>query len=280
MSVHPRHLLVGLLLMSSLAACAGSSSSPPTPSPGATTSSPAAAPLTLVAIGDSIPLNSPDHCSGCSGFVSQYATALSSATGREVRTRNLSSGEGLTLPGLLDALPDLEETLRGADVVLVGIAHNSFPLNEEKPCGSAFDSETVTMADWTKVDDTCAAVATATYGPQYAELYATIARWRAGRPTALRTIDRYNDWIGWEFARLTPSEESRTADLVRAWNTMICDAAEAHAFICVGVGEAFNGPDGSRASGDLLGPDYVHPSQQGNDLVAKLLVEAGFAPFA
>ena len=43
-------------------------------SPDASTSGPA--PWSLVAVGDSVPYNSPDDCSGCTGFVDRYATAI------------------------------------------------------------------------------------------------------------------------------------------------------------------------------------------------------------
>ena len=44
--------------------------------------------------------------------------------------------------------------------------------------------------------------------------------------------------------------------------------------VCVDVYEDFNGPDGTRPSGELLAPDYTHPSQEGNDRIRDLLLEA------
>jgi len=44
------------------------------------------------------------------------------------------------------------------------------------------------------------------------------------------------------------------------------------------VGGAFNGADGREASGDLLAPDYLHPSDKGYERIAETLVELGFAP--
>ena len=61
---------------------------------------------------------------------------------------------------------------------------------------------------------------------------------------------------------------------------MICDSASANGFTCADIYHAFNGPDGTKASGDLLAPDYIHPSQEGNDLITTVLVERGFAPIA
>jgi lysophospholipase L1-like esterase len=61
---------------------------------------------------------------------------------------------------------------------------------------------------------------------------------------------------------------------------MICGAAEAHGFLCADISTEFNGEDGREPSGDLLASDYTHPSQAGNDLIAEVLIELGFAPLA
>ena len=99
--------------------------------------------LSLVAIGDSIPYNSPEDCPGCTGFVDRYAEAWSEATGEEVETFNFSDHTGLTLPGLLQQLPSYKDYLRDADAIIVGIAHNSVVLNAGKPCGTSFDEATL-----------------------------------------------------------------------------------------------------------------------------------------
>ena len=62
-----------------------------------------------------------------------------------------------------------------------------------------------------------------------------------------------------------------------AWNAMICDTAVAYGIPCTDIYHAFNGPDGSRASGDLLAGDYTHPSDKGNAMIAKALIAEGFA---
>jgi non-ribosomal peptide synthetase component F len=102
--------------------------------------------------------------------------------------------------------------------------------------------------------------------------------WRAGKPTILRTINRYSDWLGWTDAHLTSEQEQKTVMLHDAWNTMLCDAAKANGFVCADIYHAFNGADGTKPSGDLLGPDYTHPSQKGDDLIAQTLISEGFAP--
>ena len=234
--------------------------------------------LSLVVIGDSIPYNSPEDCPGCTGFVDLYARALARATGREVEVSNLSEHSGLTLPELMDELQSLEEPVTAADAIIVGIAHNSFELNNDEQCGTVFDEAASTLQDWSKVTPRCAASSVAKYGPQYDELFATVASWREGRPTLLRAIDKYNDWNGWQDAHLTPDQERRTVFMHDAWNTMLCQSAEEHGFGCADIYHAFNGPDGTKPSGDLLAADYTHPSDQGNARIARALVAQGFAP--
>jgi lysophospholipase L1-like esterase len=241
-------------------------------------SAPSKAPLSLVAIGDSIPFNSQQDCPNCTGFVDQYAQFLSKATNRKVTTTNRSEHTGLMLPGLMNHLPNLKDELSGADAIIVGIAHNSFPLNDPIPCGSPIDPATGALQDWTKVDAACAVKATNRYRPVYDELFATVSSWRAGKPSILLAINRYNDWIGFEQANLTTDQAHRTVVLHDAWNAMLCDSATASGFDCVDVYHAFNGADGSTASAGLLAADYTHPSQKGNDVIASLLTNRGFAP--
>ena len=182
--------MIGVLMVAT--GCGGREADNPgaeesTPSASA---SPSAEPaLSLVAIGDSIPYNSPEDCPGCTGFVDRYAEALSEATGEEVETFNFSEHTGLTLPGLLQQLPSYKDYLRDADAIIVGIAHNSIVLNEDEPCGTSFDEATSTLRDWSKVTRECATKSAAHHQPQFEELYSTITSWREGRSSLLLTIN-------------------------------------------------------------------------------------------
>lgn len=277
--------LIGIVALAVAAASCSSSGAGDSPGSAGSTSSangsgPSDSALSLVVIGDSIPYNSPDDCPGCTGFVDRYARALAQATGRKVLVTNLSQHTGLTLPGLMDELTSFEEPLTDADAIIVGIAHNSFELNNDEQCGTMFDEATSTLKDWSKVTPRCAASSAAQYGPQYDELFATIASWRDNRPTLLRTIDKYNDWNGWEDAHLTPDQERRTVFMHDAWNTMLCRSAEEHGFGCADIYHAFNGPDGTKPSGELLSADYTHPSDRGNARITRVLLAQGFHPLA
>lgn len=115
------------------------------------------------------------------------------------------------------------------------------------------------MPDWSRVDAACAAASTVKYRPQFDQLFSQISASREGKPTILRTINRYNDVIGWPEGHLTPVQDEQTTMLLDAWNPMLCGSAETRGLTCVDVYDAFNGPDGSRPSADLLAKDYTHP---------------------
>ena len=59
---------------------------------------------------------------------------------------------------------------------------------------------------------------------------------------------------------------------------MICKAAQANGFTCADIYNTFNGPDGLTPSGDLLAMDNTHPSNKGNEVIARTLADLGFAP--
>ena len=275
---HYVKVIAGIAMLT-LAACSSTGSpaggGPATPPSGQSTSGPAG--LSLVAIGDSIPDNSPGDCPGCTGFVDQYAKAVEKATGKHVTVQNLSQHTSLTLPQLLNELSSFKPSLSAADVILVGIAHNSFELNADAPCGRPVINGTPV---WSVVDARCAMKSAAKYQPMYQKLYSQIAAWRDGKPTILRTINRYNDWIGFADAHLTHAQDLKTKTMLDPWDKMLCSTATANGFLCADIYHAFNGPAGTKAAAGLLAPDYTHPSQRGNDTIERVLQTLGYAPLA
>jgi lysophospholipase L1-like esterase len=270
-----------LLAVSGCGGGAGNTGPTPTPSAAAAASSEERPPeLSLVAIGDSIPYNSSEDCPGCTGFIDRYADAVAEATGRPVETTNLSQHTGLTLPDLMTELDTFEDQLSRADVIVIGIAHNSIAMNADKPCGATFDEATYQLSDWSLVNQDCAQRSAAESRPLYDEMFSKVLAWRLGKPTIIRAINKYNDWIGWMEADLSPAQQERTTLQHDVWNDMLCEVAESHDVPCTDIYHAFNGTDGSTASGDLLAGDYTHPSEKGNEVISKLLIAQGFAPLA
>jgi lysophospholipase L1-like esterase len=266
-------VLAALIVAALMTGCAGSASATTAPAQLAVQSSHSRSTLSLVVVGDSIPFNSPDDCPGCTGFVERYASAAASALHRRVRVTNLSQHTGLTLPQLLDELSDFKKQLSEADIVVVGIAANSFELNAEKPCGAPVVND---EPDWPKLTAACSARSVRTYRPQFDRLYSTIRGWRHGHPTAFRTIDRYDDWSGWAAHPISTAAQAEVRLFLNDWDRMIQDSARSNGFVCVDLHAAFNGRDGRRASGALLADDYTHPSDSGNALIAKVLTRQGF----
>jgi hypothetical protein len=261
------------------------SSSPTTPASPTATASPSPEPTAaetwqLVAVGDSIAYNSPLDCPGCTGFLDRYAAAIREATGHPVRIQNLSEHNGLRVDGLLRELARdqvRQQALAGADVIVVGIAHNSSPLNRGPGrCDGASDDD----PDWSRFDAACVAEAMRTYRPKYEAVFEQVAALRAGKPTILRTLNRYDDWIGWPGHDLSAEAIVAEKLVLDGWNEMICEAAEANGFLCADIHAAFNGKDGLTPSGDLLVADYTHPSERGNVVIADTLIELGYALLA
>jgi len=248
----------------------------PTPTTGST---PSAKPdLLLVAVGDSIPFNSPGDCASCDGFVDRYAAALARATGKTVGVRNLSEHNNNTVQRLVGELDHDQvriDALAAADAIIVGIAHNDVPMNRDDDSCDGRSSES---PDWSKYTDKCIATELARFRPLYEAAYMKVAALRSGKPTILRTINRYNDWNGWPGHDLSAAGLKVTVKVIAAWNAMICKAAEAGGFLCADISAEFNGSDGRTPSDGLLGGDYTHPSDQGNAVIAGALVQLGFAP--
>jgi hypothetical protein len=67
-----------------------------------------------------------------------------------------------------------------------------------------------------------------------------------------------------------------TKTMLDAWGTMLCKTATANGIACADIYHAFNGPAGTKPAADLLGPDYTHPSQRGNDTIASVLEALGY----
>ncbi len=289
-----RSLGVGLAVaMLVMTACGGGAATPSTapassaptmalptgtPPTAATAAPTVGAEYTVVAIGDSIPYNSEDDCSGCTGFVDFFATELGKAAGRTVAVINNSEHNNNTVELLLEGLTQQQsriDAVAGADAVIVGIAHNDVPMNRDD---DACDGPASESPDWSKFTSACIATEVARFTPIYEALYARVAELRAGKPTILRTINRYNDWNGWPGHELSPEGLDATVRVIAAWNDMICSAAEKSGFVCADISTAFNGEDGRKASGDLLAGDYTHPSQKGNDLIGQLLLDPNLLP--
>ena len=232
------------------------------------------APL-LVALGDSIPLNDPGDCPGCTGFVESYAAEVGADDVNLARGGALtrSIAEQVTSGAVADELAD-------ADLVIVSWGGNDLPPYRQgyQPCRvreprSALEAVDGVAATTTEcVDRVTRRLARAVSG--------ALAALDGQAPDAeVAVLAPYDFWLGSPVLEGAPPGSRRAAlrvvaYAVRSWRDALCAiAAEADA-TCIDLYAAFNGADGSRAAGELLAADHTHPSQAGNDLVRDLLIEA------
>lgn len=120
----------------------------------------------------------------------------------------------------------------------------------------------------------CVNMAIAQAGRNVQAVLDRVRQLAAGRPQALRVLDYYNESAG---------RRDRWANAEAAFyprlNAAICAAARATGAVCVDTARAFNGPTGARPAGGLLSDvDHNHPSAAGQQLIAALLRQAGYAP--
>jgi len=278
MSESPRSSLLALASLAVLlCGCAPAS----TPVPMATeTPIPPLTPWSLVVVGDSIGYNNSMVCPGCTGFVDRYADAIVEATGHPVEVSNRSQPM-LRVDALLEELKadaSRRDALANADIIIVSIAFNDTPwLRSDDPC----DGPNGNKPDWSKYNSTCAVAAAEIFRPEFESVYAQIVALREGKSTVFRTINRYNDWIGWtsEAGETNPPEATdATRVVLDAWSAMVCEAAQENGFTCADIYHTFNGAAGLTPSGDLLAKDYTHPSDKGNEVIARVLADLGYAP--
>jgi lysophospholipase L1-like esterase len=193
-----------------------------------------------------------------------------------VVVENLSQHNRLQIDGLLEELKTDDyrlEALAEADIIIVAIAHNDVAmLSKDDVC----DGPIRDTPDWSKYNTTCAADSAELFRPKYESVFSQIVALRQGKPTIFRTINRYNDWLGW--SELTPEGIDATHLILEAWNEMICKTAQENGFLCADIYQAFNGPDGRQPAGDLLAADHTHPSDNGNEVIGRSLIDLGFAP--
>jgi lysophospholipase L1-like esterase len=283
--------LVGLIL----AACGTSPSVEPSRSaepsvaPSASALPSATAPdVVVVAIGDSIPYNSPDDCPDCTGFVDSYGAALQAELGEPVEVDNRSRHDGartIDIVRQLETDAGLRAKLATADVVLMSVGFNDQPpfadahdgcpdpVNDNSTFDTVIDRAAATSHD-------CIDAVVREVQAQIAEVFAAV---REQAPTAgIAALTAYDTWLGWS-ALESVDRETRTRLLAaerywfHEWRRAMCAEAADVGAVCIDVYAAFNGGGGNHPAGELVASDYTHPSQEGNDVIRALLLEANLA---
>ena len=268
--------VAALTLGLALSACGGDESDKGSEPPASDSS-----PVSVVVIGDSIPFNAAEDCQGCTAFVDSYGTALGEQLDATVEVANLSRHDGAQTGDILEQLQagELTEPLADADVVIVSIGFNDQPpyIDPGAPCHVEEPASSVEAVE-AVVETTKACVDTATETLQQTAAE-TLAEVRAEAPeAAVAALVPYDSWNGWLALDAVPAQQREAVTglvsyALVAWRDALCAEVAAVEGVCVDVYGAFNGPDGRQPSGDLLAPDYTHPSQEGNERIRDLLLE-------
>ena len=257
------------------------SSSAPSVTASPSTTSVAQAGLQMTVIGDSIP--HAQFCGGCTGFVAQYATTLEKESGRAVAIGDFSRDDSAGLPQIREQVTgatDLREAIGRSDVILVSVGYNnalpdgSVGVGCDGDMGQTAESY-VAWAMATQPD--CLQAGLDAYAAAYDEIFSTINTLTGDRPVLLIAINVHDGNLADPFFANSTLSAERVDQFHQwmigrydQWNSMMCDRAEAHGFVCVDMYHAFNGPAGDQPSTPLT-VDGAHPSQEGNDLIAQLL---------
>jgi len=226
--------------------------------------------LRVAVIGDSIPYGGAD-CGGCMAFVDLYAAELGKQSGQLVEANNLSTHDGLTSPQLLTRIKTddyYRDAVAITDILIVSTGHNDTPWAvTDDPC----DGDSGDNPVWVKYQEPCLTKTAEKQAGDLTKFLTEARKLRAGKPTVQIVTTVYNDWIGWSDAPAAATQPS--AATLDAFYKSECAAAKRVGAVCLDNYHAFNGSDGLTPAGDLLGPDYTHPSQKGHDLFARMLMD-------
>lgn len=220
------------------------------PSPGA--------PLNYVALGDSYPAGGGPV--GGESYVDHYEDLIEARSDLEVEVNDLSVS-GATTADLLSTISGAEQraALQGAQLVTITIGGNDF-LQSAGAC----------RTDMACFDETLAAIEQ--------RLVDVAKQVRSSAPAALILMTNYPDVVAGNPSALSflgygSFETAREISMESA--EMVCSVAERHDMTCVDVYGAFNGEDGKTSAWQegLMAVDIIHPSSEGQRLIADLLCD-------
>ena len=242
-----------------------------------TSSVASAAPMwTLVALGDSLAQARPQDCAGCVGYPALYGHAAHKATGVRVTVINQAAPSIGSAQLLAQVRSDssLRAELAKADIITVTIGHNDTPwASDDDPCDG---SQSHDHANWSKYTPACVATTAHRLRRNLGQVLSELAKLRAGKPTAVRVTNFYNDNMKDPLA--DPGGDAASKYVVDTYSTVICTVARAHQAAYADIYHAFNGVHGTQFDGPYVAADHVHPSAAGQQLITQVLQNLGYAP--
>ena len=222
-------------------------------SPGATHS----APLSVVALGDSVPSGA---ACGCTPFPQLSASLLAAPGTGEVPTAD-DAVDGATSTDVLSAVltdHEVQADVAAADVVEIEVGANDVEYSDA--CGTTVSCYQPTVPT---VEQNVRAIV--------AEVHALTQ----GHPAVVVLLDYWNVWLGGTYAAAQGQAYVDAATAVTDQvNTAIRQVAADTGSTYVDVRAAFKGPDYTNDETRYLASDGDHPNARGHATIARAVVSA------
>jgi lysophospholipase L1-like esterase len=228
--------------------------------------------LSVVALGDSETSGNGDPTGA--GWVQRYARLLRTRLGIDTDVSNLAAN-GKTSADLLSDLrsdPNTRQTVKGADIVLLGIGGADLNAGDDDFGAGRCRAEA------------CYAPGLKAFGRNFDAIAREIRELRGSDKTVLRSITQPNGLTGAEDVIppfLKPIATRIGLYQARTVNRTICRSMSKYGGRCIDVLHAINGRSGRRdgyKAGLLNHDDRCYPNANGQQLMAELLVKTGLAP--
>ena len=266
--------------------------------PVAASASPAPPPATTwtyLAMGDSNVYGPAEMCGDCTTYPLLLEDQIPSSTGVELRLLNASQWNKLTASKLLDEirsdnwggaaasnpwtrLPDAQPSPRAAiaqaDLITIQVGFNDLPwLAWVDPCNQVYDH-------------VCRDKVIPQFAADLDAVLTEVDRLRAGKPTAVRVANVFNDVITGGYDNSTfydPAVLDQGLTGVRTFVTQMsartCAIARRHHAECLDLYRLFNGPDGtSPVAPGVFSPEFGDMNQLGQDMIAAEVQGMGWKP--
>lgn len=254
-----------------------------------------AAAWTYLAMGDSNVYGPAEVCGGCTAYPALLQDAIPARTGHPVTLLDASQWNRLTVAKLLDEirsddwggssgaepwsrLPDASPSPRtaiaAADIITIQVGFNDLPwLDWADPCSSTFDQVCEDQVIPRMVADLDA-------------ILDEVDTLRAGRPTAVRVANLFNDVIpgGYDNSQFYSPEvivQGRTGvkSFVDRLSAAMCRVARQHRAVCLDLYTLFNGRSHRKpVAVGIFTPEFGDMNQPGQDLIAEELLDLGLRP--
>ena len=250
-------LAAGLLV--SVAGCTGSGSA-------SVESSPAGEPLDLLVVADS----------GGEGIAEKYAPLAAEALGREVVAHSHTI-PGATIRKLQNAVKFWADDVADAEILVFYVNPWGFEPPGSVECFKAEGaaSQVPPGTTWEPVPEMPSAGDFREYQDELQKMYDTFWTLREDQPTIMRAYGWPDLWVPvWRRLGIETECMAQVESLEQARREVV----EANGGVYVSMLDAFNGPqhDEDPIAKGLIQDDWLHLNEDGQQLLAETLAEAGF----